>query len=206
MYACADVYCVCMYNYVICVCYIQLLLYVLVPVCVCVCVCMCCACMRLHVLCVCVTILRMLSFSYSVIVDGQQLFILVDMEYIMSIKNYLESIYENILDPNKNETMHEAVVAMKRIEEEHKKAKFSIAVREEDEHMIKRPFKLHGIVSKLAIALLDLEKSDQPQVVMLQVVRRTDLIIVLLKYDAPYSLAWTVILSMILRKNQHNYH
>jgi len=148
----------------------------------------------------------MLSFSYSVIVDGQQLFILVDMEYIMSIKNYLESIYEKILDPNKNETMHEAVVAMKRIEEEHKKAKFSIAVREEDEHMIKRPFKLHGIVSKLAIALLDPEKSDQPQVVMLQVVRRTDLIIVLLKYDAPYSLAWTVILSMILRKNQHNYH
>jgi len=98
------------------------------------------------------------------------------MEYMMSIKNYVESIYENILDPNKNETMRGAVAAMKHVEEEHKKA---IAVRE-DKQMIKRSFKLHGIVSKLAIALLDSEKSDQPQVVMLQVVGHTDLFIVLL--------------------------
>jgi len=102
--------------------------------------------------------------------------------------------------------MHGAVVAMKHVEEEHKKAKFNIAVREEDQQMIKRPFKLRGIVSKVAIALLDPEKSDQPQVLMLQVVRRTDLIIVLLKYDVPYSLVCSVILCMILRKNQRNYH
>ena len=99
----------------------------------------------------------------------------------MSIKQYVESIYENNLDPNKNETMHGAVVAAKHIEEKHKKAKFDIAVREVDEQMIKRPFKLRGLVNKLAIALLDPEQSDQPQVVMLQVVRRTDLFIVLLK-------------------------
>jgi len=124
----------------------------------------------------------------------------------MSLKEYVESIYENILDPNKNETVHEAIVSIKHIEEQHKKAKFSIAVREVDEHMIKRPFKLRGLVSKLAIALLDPEQSDQPQVLMLQVVRRGDLYIVLLKYDAPYSLACSVICCIILRNKQFNYH
>ena len=112
----------------------------------------------------------------TVSVDGEQLFILVDVEYMMSIKEYVESIYEKILDPNKNEIMYWAVAALKQVKEEHKKP----APRESDEHTIERPFKLCGNVRNLTIALLDPKQSEQPQIVMLQVVRHSDLFIVLL--------------------------
>ena len=112
----------------------------------------------------------------TVSVDGEQLFILVDVEYMMNIKEYVESIYENILDPNKNETMYWAVAAFKQVKEETKKP----VVRESDEHMIERPFKLCGNMSNLTIALLNPRQSDQPQVVMLQVIRLNNLFIVII--------------------------
>lgn len=96
---------------------------------------------------------------------------LLDVEFLLSIQAYANSIYENIFNPEANKLVGDAMEALKNIgqqqQQQHDKVKFKLAETTESVER-KRDFKLQGIVEKFAIALVDPEKSVE-QVVMLQV-------------------------------------
>ena len=110
-------------------------------------------------------------FLLQVNVEGQQILVLLDVEFILSVQAYANSIYENIIHPEKNELMRDVMESLKYTRQQHNKAKFELAAETTETLETvenKTGFKLQGVMEKFAVALLDPEQSVE-QVVILQV-------------------------------------
>ena len=106
-------------------------------------------------------------FLLQVNVEGRQILVLLDVEFILRIQTYVNSIYENMINPEKNELVQSAMQSLKNAGQQHKKVKFELAETSETVENV-RGFKLQGVVEKFAVALLDPEQTVE-QVVILQV-------------------------------------
>ena len=106
-------------------------------------------------------------FLLQVNVEGRQILVLLNVEFILRIQTYVNSIYENVINPEKNELVQSAMQSLKSAGQQHKKAKFELAEITETVENV-RGFKLQGVVEKFAVALLDPEQTVE-QVVILQV-------------------------------------
>lgn len=114
-------------------------------------------------------------FLHLVNIDGRQILVLLDVEFILCVQGYVNSIHENIINPEKNELVHNAIQSLKSVGQQQKKVKFELAETTETVEN-ERGFKLQGVVEKFAVALLDPEQSIE-QVVILQVYSYTHCII-----------------------------
>ena len=92
---------------------------------------------------------------------------LVDVDFMLSVQSYVNSLYENTLNPEKHELIRDAMQSIKDAGRKCDKVKFELAESTVTEG-IRRGFKLQGTVEKLAIALLDPNQSVE-EVVILQV-------------------------------------
>lgn len=110
-------------------------------------------------------------FLLQVNVEGRQILVLLDVEFILCVQGYANSIYEKIINPEKNELVHNAMQSLKSIGQQPKKVKYELAKTAEAVEN-ERGFKLQGVVEKFAVALLDPEQSIE-QVVILQVYMHT---------------------------------
>ena len=106
-------------------------------------------------------------FLLQVNVEARQILVLLDVEFILHIQTYVNSIYENMINPEKNELVQSAMQSLKSTGQQHKKVKFEVAESTETVENV-RGFKLQGVVEKFAVALLDPEQTVE-QVVILQV-------------------------------------
>ena len=106
-------------------------------------------------------------FLLQVNVEGWQILVLLNVEFILRIQTYVNSIYENVINPEKNELVQSAMRSLKSAGQQHKKVKFELAETSETVENV-RGFKLQGVVEKFAVALLDPEQTVE-QVVILQV-------------------------------------
>lgn len=106
-------------------------------------------------------------FLLQVNVEGRQILVLLNVEFILRIQTYVNSIYENVINPEKNELVQSAMQSLKSAGQQHKKVKFELAETTETVENV-RGFKLQGVVEKFAVALLDPEQTVE-QVVILQV-------------------------------------
>ena len=105
--------------------------------------------------------------SLQVNVEGRQILVLLNVEFILRIQTYVNSIYKNVINPEKNELVQSAMQSLKSAGQQHKKVKFEVAESTETVENV-RGFKLQGVVEKFAVALLDPEQTVE-QVVILQV-------------------------------------
>lgn len=101
-------------------------------------------------------------------IEAQQILVLLDVDFILAVQAYVESIYHNILNLEKNELLHSALQSLKNTGQQHGKVKFELGGKTETVEN-KGRFKLQAIVRKFAVALLDPEHHSVEQVVMLQV-------------------------------------
>ena len=92
---------------------------------------------------------------------------LLDVDFILCIQAYANSTYQNILNPETNELVRDALESLKSTRPKPDMVKFEVAVPSSPVEN-KRGFKLQGTVEKFAVALLDPEQSVE-QVVILQV-------------------------------------
>ena len=90
------------------------------------------------------------------------------MDFILCVQAYANSIYQNILNPEANELVRDALESLKSSGKKPDKVKFELAEPSSPTVETGRGFKLQGVVEKFAIALLDPEQSVK-QVVILQV-------------------------------------
>lgn len=104
----------------------------------------------------------------SVNIEGQQILVLLDVDFILCVKTYASTIYQNILNPEANELVRDALESLKSSGQKPKKVKFELAEPSSPVEENRRGFKLQGIVEKFVVALLDPEQSVE-QVVTLQV-------------------------------------
>ena len=101
-------------------------------------------------------------------IEGQQILVLLDVDFMLCVQAYANSIYQNILNPEANELVHDAMETLKISRQAPDKVKSQLAEPSNMAEEKKRGFKLQGIVEKFAVALLDPEQSVE-QVVILQV-------------------------------------
>ena len=101
-------------------------------------------------------------------IEGREILVLLDVDFILCVQAYANSIYQNILNPEANELVHDALESLKISRQKSDKVTFELAEPSGMVEQKRRGFKLQGIVEKFAVALLDPEQSVE-QVVILQV-------------------------------------
>ena len=106
---------------------------------------------------------------FQVDIEGKKILVLLDVEFILCVQTYANSIYQKFFNPETNEVVGNAMQILKSSGRKPDEVKFEVAepteMVEEEE---KRGFKLQGVFEQFAVALLDPEQSVE-QVVILQV-------------------------------------
>ena len=106
---------------------------------------------------------------FQVDIEGKKILVLLDVEFILCVQTYANSIYQKFFNPETNEVVGNAMQILKSGGQKPDEVKFEVAepteMVEEEE---KRGFKLQGVFEQFAVALLDPEQSVE-QVVILQV-------------------------------------